>query len=74
MPSPAAIDAGPVAATTDTPAVVAALRGQVQDLLHTIRFNLPALHAVHDDPCRPAQRALLGDVIERLTAAVEGEQ
>jgi hypothetical protein len=75
MTPPATLVAGPSqAATTDTPAVVAALRGELQDLRHAIAFNLPALLRVHDDPCKPAQRVLLGEVIDGLRAAIENKE
>jgi hypothetical protein len=70
--TPAAIVAGPRPSVTDSPAVTEGLRAHLQDLTHAVRFALPKLHAIHDDPCKPAQRALLGDVIDNLTAAVEG--
>jgi hypothetical protein len=48
-----------------------ALRAENQALRHAIAFNLPALLRVHDDPCKPAQRVLLAEVIEGLRAAIE---
>lgn len=68
---PAVTDAGPVLATTDLRDVVAGLRAQLQDLTHVVRHALPALRAVHDDPCKPAQRVLLGEVLDDLAAALE---
>lgn len=70
MTPPAVTDAGPVPSTTDTPTVVEGLRADLQALRHAVAFNLPVLLAVHDDPCKPAQRVLLGDVIEALRAAL----
>jgi hypothetical protein len=71
MPSPAVIDVGQVApSVTHLQLVTEGLRADLQDLRSVIRFVLPALCAVHDDPCKPAQRALLGDAIDQLTAAV----
>jgi hypothetical protein len=69
MPSPAVIDAGPAVASITTPTVMEALRAENQRLRHALRHVLPALRAVHDDPCKPAQRVLLGEVINELTAA-----
>jgi hypothetical protein len=46
------------------------LRAQLQDLQHRVRHILPALWIVHDDPCKPAQRVLLSEAIDELTAAV----
>jgi hypothetical protein len=68
--TPAVIDAGPVPATTEIPDVVAGLRAENQALRHAIASNLPALLRVHDDPCKPAQRVLLGEAIDGLTAAI----
>jgi hypothetical protein len=68
---PAVTDAGPVPATTDLRDVVAGLRAEIQALRHAISFTLPALWRVHDDPCQPAQRVLLGEAIADLRAALE---
>lgn len=71
MTPPAVIDAGPVPSTTN-PTVVEGLRAELQALQHTIRHALPALGYVADDPCEPAQRVLLGEVIDDLRAALNG--
>jgi hypothetical protein len=71
---PAATVAGPVTpSVTHLHRVAEGLRAELQDLRSVVAFNLPALHAIHDDPCKPAQRALLDDVITALTAAIENE-
>jgi hypothetical protein len=70
MPSPAVNDAGPVPSATELLVVAEGLRAQLQDLQHRVRHILPALWIVHDDPCKPAQRVLLSEAIDELTAAV----
>jgi hypothetical protein len=67
--TPAATVAGPRLSSTDVE-VLDSLRAELQSLRHRIRHVLPALWAVHDDPCKPAQRELLGDVLNELTNAV----
>lgn len=74
MASPAATIAGPGTTLATAPSAVARdPRDLLRSLEHAVRFNLPRLRAVHDDPCKPAQRVLLAEVIDALTTAVTNQ-
>lgn len=51
-------------------ALAEGLRAELQQLRHAIAHALPALGYVADDPCQPAQRTLLSEVIADLTDAI----